>query len=123
MTDFRLKTPVRITVCGPSQVCEYSKLCFFSLTHRNYDFQIGKSFLVADLLKEQQKMFDKPFDKIIWCYGIEQPQFLRDIKKDIQKLETFSGFPEAEIEAGTLFKKGQHGCLVIGNEKWYYFLC
>ncbi len=71
--------------------------------------------MIADLLKDQQKIFDKPFDRIIWCYGIDQPKFLSDIKKDIRGLETISGFPEAKIELGTLFREGEHGCLVIGN--------
>jgi hypothetical protein len=70
---------------------------------------------VAELLKNQAKMFDKPFERIIWCHGIDQPEFFKQIKKDIPQLEFFTGFPEEKIETNTLFEIGEHSCLVIGK--------
>ncbi len=113
MTDFRLKTPVRIPVCGPSQVKSfYSGFCDFCIA---FLLQVGKSFFVAELLKNQNKIFDKPFERIIWCYGINQPEFFDNMMRKIPGLEFVAGFPEQKIEADTLVNHGEHVCLVIGK--------
>lgn len=77
-------------------------------------FQIGKSFFVVDLLVNQEKIFDRKFDKVIWAYGIKQDSFFQQMQKKISNLEFIHGFPENELLNDTLVSEDQNLCLVIG---------
>ena len=66
------------------------------------------------MLMNQNKIFDKKFDKIVWAHGIEQPEYFAKLKQDIQNIEFIEGFPEKALLDNKLFQKHEHGCLVIG---------
>ena len=56
-------------------------------------------------------MFDPPVTSLIWCYGAEDKSLFKEIKRTVKSTKFVAGFPEDEIEAGTLFtqnKKGQN---------------
>ena len=93
-----MNLPVRITVAGPSET--------------------GKTLLVVDMLKNQEKCFKKKFDKIVWCYGISQPEFFSLLKKTLPgNIEFISGFPEEKLDSDELFGGVENGCIVLGIVK------
>ena len=53
---------------------------------------VGKTHLVADLIRHQKEMFDKPIERIIWCYGMMQPLY-RELASEIDNLTFEEGFP------------------------------
>lgn len=125
--DLRMSTPVRMVVCGPSQVCKYVKHIFKEkvilkrvLIHtymqlQHTCFQVGKSFFVVEMLQSSEKMFDKTFDKILWAYGIEQDFFFKQIQKKLPQVEFVSGFPENELLDDSFISKHKNLCIVLGK--------
>ncbi len=77
-------------------------------------FQSGKTTFVTQLLKKQNLAFKTPFDKIVWAYGIEQPEFFAELKQTFNKIRLVDGFPEEEILNNSLFQAGENGLLVLG---------
>jgi hypothetical protein len=59
--DFRLRCNRTMCVVGPSHS--------------------GKSTFVMQLLDNRQKLFDCATNRVIWCYGIKQPQFHDQLQK------------------------------------------
>lgn len=52
----------------------------------------GKTTFVDDLIRNQEAIHDKPFDRIIYAYSILQPVYLR-LQADVPNLELVDGFP------------------------------
>ena len=79
------KPPFRICCSGPSQC--------------------GKTQWTLKLLKHANRMFDKPFDRIVWCYG--EAQALRGLPNNV---EVIRGVPDvAEL------RKGQAKLVIIDD--------
>ena len=53
----------------------------------------GKSWFVRKLLQNQEAMHDKPFERIIYCYGVDQPLY-REIQQEVPMVEFSLGLPE-----------------------------
>ena len=64
-------------------------------------------------------MFDTPFKKIFWSYGINQPKFFKDVKISIPNIEFINGFPENELEEDNFVTGEWNTCLVIGIYAFY----
>jgi hypothetical protein len=78
--SLKLKAGSTMTVVGPTQA--------------------GKSYLVCQMIKRRNEIFESPFDTIIYCYGENQPLLddLRESEKDII-------FTRSILEADNLVNK------------------
>ena len=72
--DVQIKTPFRMILAGPSMS--------------------GKTTLIRKLLVNGEKMFDRQFVKILWCYGQFQNETFAKIKKEVPNVEFHEGLPE-----------------------------
>ena len=57
----------------------------------------GKTHFVMNLIKEQNKMHDKPFDHIIIAFSMIQPAYL-NLKLQNQNVLLVEGFPSKELD-------------------------
>ena len=55
--------------------------------------QCGKTQFVAELIKQQNNMFDKGFSKILFCYSMMQPIY-GEIQEFASNIEFCEGFPD-----------------------------
>ena len=53
----------------------------------------GKSWFVRKLLQNQEAMHDKPFERIIYAYSVDQPLY-REIQQEVPMVEFSLGLPE-----------------------------
>lgn len=60
----------------------------------------GKTHFVERLIRHQDSMHDKPFDRIILAYSIMQPIYLK-LQSEVENLEIVDGFPESDFESLT----------------------
>ena len=74
--DPRLFWPYSLLLCGPTGC--------------------GKTTWIVELLKSHEKMCTQTPKKLIWIYGVEQPEFLNTIKEiwAPHQCEFIEGFPE-----------------------------
>ena len=73
----------------------------------------GKSQLVFDMLKANKQIFNPGITELIWCHGVDQPEFFAKIKKIFPKVQFHAGFPAEQIDQGKLFKSREgHNLLV-----------
>ena len=70
----------------------------------------GKTHFVARLIKNQENLHDKPFDKIILAYTMIQPIY-PDLKLQVKNLILVEGFPENLIEQAD----GQNTLVVLDD--------
>lgn len=61
----------------------------------------GKTCFIEQLIRNQDELHDKPFDKIILAYSMLQPVYLR-LQSEVPGLELSDGFPEQELTENTL---------------------
>ena len=79
--DFRLRTDRVCCVSGPSQA--------------------GKTEFVLKLLEQRHELFRKPLDKVLWCYGIHNPNLNNLLQSKGYK--TLRGLPkERDIEPNSI---------------------
>ena len=79
--DFRLRSDRVMCVSGPSQA--------------------GKSNFVLQLLEQRHELFQKPVDKILWCYGIHDAKLISALQNKGYK--TLRGLPkEQDIEPNSI---------------------
>ena len=45
------------------------------------------------MLRNQSKVFTKPFERVLYCYNAMQPIY-RDLMRDVPKLELYEGLPD-----------------------------
>ena len=57
----------------------------------------GKTHFVMNLIKEQAKLHDKPFDHIIVAFSMIQPAYL-NLKRQNQNVSLVEGFPSNELD-------------------------
>lgn len=92
MTDLRFKVPFNMIVCGPTQS--------------------GKTTLVKELIKHKDKLFDRPPQRIIYCYGSEWQKVFNELAS--WGVHFIKGLPEENVT--TLFPKHQRpGLLVLDD--------
>ncbi|KAF8356308.1 hypothetical protein PRIPAC_97931 [Pristionchus pacificus] len=72
--------------------------------------QTGKTTLLRKILKNEDKMFDKPIDRIIWCYGIDTGDFPKH-----GKIELHEGPPDMQMLEGK-----DHKLLILDDLMSYY---
>ncbi len=70
----------------------------------------GKTFFTRQLLLNANEVFDKPIEKVLYCYGAFQPLFL-DMQREIPNIEFIEGFPE-NLDS---YFKGKPGILVVDD--------
>lgn len=54
----------------------------------------GKSWLTRDLLKRADEIFDKPTNRILWCYTEHQTNLMKELQQSIPHIEFHKGLPE-----------------------------
>src|SRR5207253_78107 len=70
--DAAFKTPSNIIIAGASQS--------------------GKTSLLGQMLLNGDKMFSRPFDRIVWCYSQWQPAYA-ELGKQLPQIEWVEGLP------------------------------
>jgi len=94
--DLRLQTPARIILLGPSMS--------------------GKSTWLLELLKNQEKTFKEEFDFIVYCTGIEQPEFEKKLKEYFSPdLKIFYNLPTEKILTKKLFINKKNPCIILDD--------
>ena len=79
--DFRLKADRVMCVAGPSQS--------------------GKTHFVLELLEQRDELFRSPLKKVLWCYGIHDPNLQRTLQA--KGYESHRGLPsENDIEPNSI---------------------
>ncbi|KAF8380909.1 hypothetical protein PRIPAC_70051, partial [Pristionchus pacificus] len=72
--------------------------------------QTGKTTLLRKILENEVEMFDKPIDRIIWCYGIDTGDFLKH-----DKIQLHEGPPDMQMLDGK-----DHKLLILDDLMSYY---
>lgn len=88
--NFIIKTPCLLYCSGPSMS--------------------GKTTWLTRLLENVEKMFDKPIDRIIWCYGIDTGSF-----PEHHRIQLHEGPPDMEMLQGK-----DHKLLILDDLMSYY---
>ena len=92
------ETPITILVAGSSKV--------------------GKTYWVVKLVEQAGYIFCHKPKRIIWSYGkgCYQKEIAERLTKQYKnKIKFREGFPQEEIENGTLFKKNDNGILILDD--------
>lgn len=76
----------------------------------------GKTHFVQNLVRNQELMHDKPFEKIILAYSIMQPVYLR-LQAEIPTLELTEGFPDEGLDDGNTLLILDDLMLELENDK------
>lgn len=72
--------------------------------------QTGKTTLLLRMIENIEKMFDKPVDRIIWCYGINTGNY-----PSHEKIELHEGAPHLQMLEGK-----EHKLLILDDLMSYY---
>ena len=67
---------------------------------------------MISLLKDRKSYFTDPFDKIVWCCGVDTEN--RDIVK-IKNVKILKGFPSEAIDNDKLFNRKKNNCLIVDD--------
>jgi hypothetical protein len=94
MDDLKLKTPFTMTVSGGTGS--------------------GKSFWLKSLLENQSHCVDKPFGRVMYCYGIYQPLF-DTLRESVPDIEFFEGLPKDEFENYDKFGADVNALVVLDD--------
>lgn len=73
--DFKLKTPCSFIVSGQAGG--------------------GKSTLIARILRSQDELLDKPFERVLYCFSVMTPGY-RELLRDVPQMELYEGIPTME---------------------------
>ena len=97
--DFRLRSDRVMCVAGPSQS--------------------GKTEFVLRLLNGRKELFRKPLNKVLWCYGIHNPNLLLTLHN--HGYQTHRGLPtEKDIEPESICVLDDLLCELKGGNKYVY---
>ena len=91
--SFKFNTPCSIMVVGPSSC--------------------GKTVFVERLLKERKCLFNPPYDPVVYCYGVNQPNTFAGMKKE-QGIHFYAGIPDTKL-LDTWYKKTKGGLLILDD--------
>lgn len=80
----------------------------------------GKTVLIEKMLTQHEECFEKPFSEVHWIYAkhADDEKMFRRLKENLKVPISFHmGFPEQEINDGTLFTttRENHKCLIIDD--------
>jgi hypothetical protein len=73
----------------------------------------GKSEFVFKLLRNQSVMFDKTFDRVVYCYGEWQNAFEK-LQKDVKNIEFVKGL-QSVVEDEDFFDTHQQNLLIMDD--------
>jgi len=54
----------------------------------------GKSTLTREIILRHGEIIDAPIEKIVYCYGVDQPSYFSKLMQDCPKLSLQTGIPE-----------------------------
>lgn len=92
MDVMRLSTPLSWLICGLSMS--------------------GKTRYINKLLQNADHIFDRQFEKIYYCYAIDQPLF-QEMKKNISNIVFYQGLPD--MEQMTQWSKDTHILIIFDD--------
>ena len=75
--DLRFRHPSTFMIVGPSQS--------------------GKTRFVVKLIQRANQMIDRPPERVVWCYGSDQPDLFRELSDSVEFVE---GLPATNILDG-----------------------
>ena len=92
-TPFQFQSPCSIMVVGPSSC--------------------GKTVFVEKLMRERSRLFTRPYNPVVYCYGANQPTTFERMKKE-QGIHFHEGIPDTQL-LGKWYKKSKGGILVLDD--------
>ena len=73
----------------------------------------GKTVFVEKLMRERSRLFTRPYNPVVYCYGANQPTTFERMKKE-QGIHFHEGIPDTQL-LEKWYKKSKGGLLILDD--------